>query len=349
MENIETKSKKSTFVSIVIPVYNGQSFLKKLLLAIKDQTYKNYQVIAVDNKSTDDSVKILESFKDIIPLKIIDNQKNDGYSGGCNTGIKNSDGELFLFLSQDRIISPDWLSKAIPKIQSNQEIGCVFGKVIVDETTYSEYGGIYDMYGSPCMKGSPETSDLFYAGGCILVKKSVIDKIGMFDQKFFMYQEDIDLCWRMHLAGYCIHLVDEIECKNIGGGVSNTFYVEGKLFVNFDSELIQMPVYRFYHSIVKNRIRIVLKNYSLKNIIQRLPVIMILILLRGTLMTVKSKNFSYVSSAFKGVFWNIINIKDTLMERRRIQSFRIVDEKIIVKKMIKRSIEWESLGKLRND
>jgi len=263
--------------------------------------------------------------------------------------LVNAKGDLFLFLSQDRIISSNWLDKSVTKILTEQNVGCVFGKVIAKGTSYDEYGAAYDIYGSPCMKGTTETTNLFYAGGAILVRSDIIEKIGAFDPKFFMYQEDIDLCWRIRLAGYRIEMVDDIECKNIGGGVSNTFYVDGKLFVNFDPELIKMPVYRFYHSIAKNRMRVLLKNYSLKNIIRRLPTVLGLIILRGTLMSIKTRNPFYFTSAFKGIFWNALYLRDTLNHRKKIQKYRKVNDQDIEKHMINRSIELESIGRLVND
>lgn len=345
---MKTKDSEKPLVAIIIPVYNGKKLLENLLLSIQSQTYKNYEVIAVDNKSSDNSLNILNSFKEIIPMKIILNEKNEGYCGGCNKGIENAKGDLFLFLSQDRIISSNWLDKSVTKILTEQNVGCVFGKVISKGTSYDEYGAVYDIYGSPCMKGTTETTNLFYAGGAILVRSDIIEKIGAFDQKFFMYQEDIDLCWRIRLAGYRIEMVEDIECKNIGGGVSNTFYVDGKLFVNFDPELVQMPVYRFYHSIAKNRMRVLLKNYSLKNIIRRLPIVLGLIILRGTLMSIKTRNPLYFTSAFKGIFWNALYLRDTLNHRKKIQKYRKVNDHDIEKHMINRSIELESIGRLVN-
>ncbi len=339
---LETE-KQSPRVSIIIPVHNGKSFLDRLLCSIESQTYKNYELVIINNNSSDGSAEILESYKNKIPLKIINCDKNDGYCGGCNTGIENSKGELLLFLSQDRIMSDDWISKSVSAIHDNAKIGCVFGRVVTDGMSYAEYGAAYDIYGSPCMKGSNEETNLFYAGGCILTRRTVIDEIGAFDQEFFMYQEDIDLCWRMHIAGYDISCAEGIESQNIGGGTSNTFYVDEKLHVSFDSELIAMPEYRFYHGISKNRIRVMLKNYSSKNIIKRLPIALVLIILHGTFMAVKTKKISYVGLAFKGMFWNILKMRDTLIERRRIQSFRAVNDEHIERKMIKKSIELESI------
>ena len=164
-------------VSIIIPVYNGEQYLEKLITSLEKQAYSNIEIIAVDNKSTDNSVKILNSFcTKITSLKIVLNERNEGYCGGCNRGISNSNGEFLLFLSQDRIIDQDWLNKTITRMLSDSKIGCVLGKVLREGASTPEYGHAYDIYGAVLIKGSPEESNLFFAGGTVLVRRSV--KIG---------------------------------------------------------------------------------------------------------------------------------------------------------------------------
>lgn len=335
-------------VSIIIPVYNGEQYLEKLITSLEKQAYSNIEIIAVDNKSTDNSVKILNSFHTkITSLKIVLNERNEGYCGGCNRGIDNSNGEFLLFLSQDRIIEQDWLNKTIARMLSDSKIGCVLGKVLREGASAPEYGHAYDIYGAILIKGSPEESNLFFAGGTVLVRRSVIEKIGAFDPEFFVYHEDVDLSWRMRLAGFTISIVEDAVCHNIGGGISDTFNNEGKLHVSFDRELISMPVYKFYYS-QRNRIRTMLKNYSRIRILKRLPIAICLIFLRGLFMSFITKRSTYLFSVFRGLWWNATHIQSTMRYRNKIQQLRVVDDAIIEECMMRQSIELASLKMIMN-
>lgn len=330
-------------VSIVIPVYNGESRLEELIESLMNQTYKKIEIITVDNNSTDNSIKVLEILnKEKISLRIFSNKQNEGYCGGCNKGIENARGEFLLFLSQDRIMSFDWIEKTVDEMNSDGKIGCVIGKVEREGASSGEYGHSYDVYGAVLINGSPMESNLFFGGGTVIIKKEILDEIGGFDPEFFIYQEDVDICWRIRLSGKKIKIVENAVCQNKGGGISDTFYDSGKYQIKFDTELINMPIYKFYYS-QKNRIRTMLKNYSTKNIWKRIPISIIMIFLRGIFMSVKNKNILYFTATFKGIFWNILYLNNTMKFRKEIQKNRVIDDDEIEKYMINHSIELEGM------
>ena len=329
-------------VSVVIPVYNGEKFLVKLLDSLQKQTYKKLEIITVNNNSKDNSLNLLKSLNEKIDFKIISNKKNEGYSGGCNRGFDVATGNYVLFLSQDRVMNNDWIEKTVSKMKENEKIGCVIGKVIIKEASSPEFGHSYDIFGAVLINGIPDEKNLFFGGGTVLFKKKVLDKVGCFDAKFFGWQEDVDICWRVMLAGYSIKIEKNAECFGDGVAISDTFFENGKYHITFDSELINMSLMRFYYS-QRNRIRTLLKNYSTKNIWKRLPITIIILILRGTYMTIKNKNISYFLAIMKGFFWNIAQINDTLKLHNEIQNLRILDEKEIEKKMIQESIELKAM------
>ena len=95
----EIFSSQKGLVSIIIPIYNGESHLVELIESLINQTYKKIEIITVDNNSTDNSLKMLEILsKEKTPLRIFSNKKNEGYCGGCNKGIENAYGEFLLFI-----------------------------------------------------------------------------------------------------------------------------------------------------------------------------------------------------------------------------------------------------------
>ena len=337
---------KKGLVSIIIPIYNGESRIEELINSLMVQTYKNIEIITVDNNSTDDSISILKKLDNKkIPLKIFSNKKNEGYCGGCNKGIEKANGEFLLFLSQDRIMNFDWIEKTIEEINKNEETCCVIGKVIREGATSAEYGHSYDIYGSVVINSIPKESNVFFGGGTVLIKKTILDKIGFFDPEFFIYQEDVDICWRIRLTGKKIKIVENAICQNKGGGISDTFYDSNNYQIKFDKELINMPIYKFYYS-QKNRIRTMLKNYSTKNIWKRIPISIIMIFLRGIFMSIENRNLAYLVAVFRGYFWNIQYLKNTLQSRKKIQKNRVVNDHEIEKYMINHSIEIEGIKKI---
>ena len=336
----------SELVSVIIPLHNGQKHLLELIQSLKNQTYNKIEVIIVDNNSTDNSVPLLKSLNDkIISLNIFLNKKNEGYCGGCNEGIKHAKGEYLLFLSQDRIMNSDWIELTVTKMKEDKKIGCVVGKVIREGASSAEYGHSYDVYGAVLINGISDESKLFFGGGTVLIRKKVIDQVGGFDPEFFIYQEDVDICWRIRLAGYDIK-IENVVCINKGGGISDTFYNNKQYNITFDSELINMPLYKFYYG-QKNRIRTLLKNYSVKNILKRLPVVIIMILLRGIFMSITSKKISYFIAVFRGFWWNIMHVSNTMKIRKEIQHFRVVNDDEIEKYMLPKSIELNAIMSLR--
>jgi len=330
-------------VSIIIPVYNGEPHLDELIENLVNQTYKKIEIITIDNNSTDNSLELLKVLsKGKTFLRIFSNKKNEGYCGGCNKGIENAYGEFLLFLSQDRIMNNDWIEKIVDEINKNEKTGCVIGKVEREGASSPEYGHSYDVYGAVLINGSPIESNLFFGGGTVLIRKKILDEIGGFDPEFFIYQEDVDICWRIRLSGNKIKIVENAICQNKGGGISDTFHDSDKFQIKFDSELVNVPIYKFYYS-QKNRIRTMLKNYSMKNVCKRIPISIMMIFLRGIFMSVKNKNKSYLTAVFKGFFWNILYLNNTLQFRKKIQKNRIIDDYEIEKYMINHSIELEGI------
>ena len=343
----QTIPSQSGLVSVIVPLYNGQKHLLELIQSLKNQTHDKIEVIIVDNNSTDDSVRLSKSLSEkIIHLNIFLNKKNEGYCGGCNEGIKHANGEYLLFLSQDRIMSNDWIEKTIAKMNQDEKIGCVVGKVIRDGASSPEYGHSYDVYGAVLINGTPDESKLFFGGGTVLIRKKTIEQVGGFDPEFFIYQEDVDICWRIRLAGYEIKIEKNAVCHNKGGGISDTFYDNKQYNISFDSELINIPLYKFYYS-QKNRIRTLLKNYSTVNIVKSLPLVIIIILLRGIFMSLTTKNFSYFIAVFRGFWWNIIHIVNTVKVRKKIQQSRVISDMEIKKHMLQKSIELNAIMSLR--
>lgn len=206
------------FLSIIIVNWNGEPFVENCLNSIYTQdTRISYEVIVWDNASTDGSVSLIR--QNFPQVKLIQSDKNLGFAGGNNRAFNHAHGEYYLLLNNDTVLREGTLDAMAEVVASNPSIG-IWGfhlinpdgstqksagrfpniiTEILDQTglhkfiPYSQYA--YSWY------NTPEEAD-WVTGACMLIKRQVIEKIGMFDERYFMFLEDVDLCYRARKAGW---------------------------------------------------------------------------------------------------------------------------------------------------
>lgn len=206
------KRNKSPKVSIIILNWNGGEDVLECLKSVKDIDYPDYEVIVVDNGSTDNSVEgIKRSFPNI---NLIQNNKNLGFPEGTNVGIRAATGDYIMLLNDDTVVARNILKDLVEAMGSNANIG-IAGPTILyysePDKIWSAGGKLSSLgYASHIGKGLKLNKELFnkprfvdYITGCaVLIKKEVIDKIGLLDPEYFLYFEDADFCLRAKKAGY---------------------------------------------------------------------------------------------------------------------------------------------------
>ena len=203
---------KKPLVSIVILNYNGKEYLEDSLSSLQKQTYKNTEILLVDNNSTDGSVDFVrEKFRDI---KIIENKENLGFSGGNNVGIERSSGSLIALVNPDTILDENWLRILVNVALSDEKIGIVGGKIYFwPDSERIQFSGaklnisiIYSQELNSSKSnaaGYATVSESDFVSGCsLLVKREVIDEIGPLDPIFFIYFEEVDWCFSAKEKGY---------------------------------------------------------------------------------------------------------------------------------------------------
>lgn len=230
------KCKKIT--SIIILTYNQLNYTKLCIESIRKFTNReSYEIIIVDNNSSDDTVKWLESQED---LNVIYNKENKGFPAGCNQGIKISNGDNILLLNNDTIVTPNWLNNLETALYSSGDIGavgsisnsCSNGQQI--QVDYSDIEQLIN-FGAEFNVSNPSTWEyrLKLIGYCYMVKKEVLDKIGLLDEIFTPGNyEDDDLSLRILSEGYklilCkdtfVHHFGSVSFSNEGVKFSNVFY-----------------------------------------------------------------------------------------------------------------------------
>lgn len=211
-------------VSIIILNWNGWKDTIECLESLKNIDYPNYEIIVVDNNSRDDSAKKLKEYinSDGRQIVFITNENNLGFAGGNNVGIKyvleksKIDNEYILLLNNDTIVDPQFLSYLIKIGESDERIG-ILGPLIYyyDEPKRIQFGGgkIKKFMTRGVHIGLNEIdqgqfSDIdynivdYYTGCALMIKKEVIDKIGLMPEDYFLYYEDVDWNLKAKKAGY---------------------------------------------------------------------------------------------------------------------------------------------------
>jgi GT2 family glycosyltransferase len=206
-------------VSIIIPHYNGEDLLYNCIDSIyKNISIKNFELIVVDNASTDDSInRIKSSFESV---KIISSNSNLGYSGGCNLGATHASGKYLLFLNNDTEHSSEWIEKLVHFLDSNSNIAAVQPKILnIYNKKLFDYaggtGGFIDKFCFPFVQGRifdtleedhgqyNNPSKIFWASGAaIMIRSNVFKELEGFDKIYFSYMEEIDFCWRVQSLGH---------------------------------------------------------------------------------------------------------------------------------------------------
>ena len=218
MADSNKKSNLNTpLLSIIIPHHGGFEVLNECLTSLQESTFKDYEIILVDNSSKDDSVIRI---KDKFPyINILTLKENLGYAGGCNEGALKSKGKFLLFLNNDTIHASNWLEPLINLISKDDTIGAIQPKILnIKEKQLFDYaggsGGFIDIFCFPFTRGRifnhiekdenqyNNQQEIFWASGCAFItRKDLFLKI-LFDTRLFAYMEEIDYSWKLMLSGY---------------------------------------------------------------------------------------------------------------------------------------------------
>lgn len=245
----------SPSVAIVILNWNGVKLLEKFLPFIFSSLYDNFFVVIVDNCSTDNSIAFLEQ---VYPrIRIIKNEQNKGFAKGYNDALQLITADYYVLLNSDVEVTKDWLEPAINLMQNDPLIAASQPKVLsyADKKTF-EYagacGGWLDAYGYPFARGRvfdicetdsgqyDSVQQIFWAtGACLFVKAEAFHAVGGFDEYFFAHQEEIDLCWRLQLAGYKIFAQPRSTVYHIGGATL-PMGDKRKVYLNFRNNLVML-------------------------------------------------------------------------------------------------------------
>jgi GT2 family glycosyltransferase len=321
-------------VSIIIANYNGEKYLERCLESLERTEYPEYDLVIVDDGSTDTSVEIIQRYiSHNSKIKLIMNEKNYGASASRNRAIDLVTGEVIVFLDNDTEVTPSWLNCMIETLYSSDQVGAVQAVLMDFEKRdqiqnagvllWAQTGwGLPDFQWSE-NSGKMEKSPIIAISACMAVKKEVLLIVGGFDQKEAVTTEDLDLSWRIWIAGFTILRASDAVVYHW------TKSIDMRRSMNASAEKI-------YFHLTKNSLTSILKNYEIRNAIWFSLYSLCISLGRGVLSLVKRYDFSALRGSVRGFIWTTQNLRYILNERKKIQLTRKVSDRELFQTVLRK-------------
>lgn len=311
-------------ITIVLVTYNARHYLPECLESVYRQDYPKglVKIIAVDNNSSDSTVGYLQ--ENHPEIKLITNRQNLGFAEANNQGYflaKKQQSDYLVLLNQDTIVEPNWLLHMVDLAEGDDKIGAVQPKILLhpEKDLINSFGNSIHLLGfAYCNKYRHKDQqevtrpfELPYASGAAcLLKMSVLEKTGLFDDTLFMYHEDVDLGWKIRLAGYKV-MLDPIA-------------------VIYHKYNYSKAKYKFYY-MDRNRWIVILKNYKLLTLLLISPALVVMEL---GIIFFSFKNGWYKEKV-RGLFWVLFHLPQIVFSRMRVQfGLRQVKDREILKEFV---------------
>jgi hypothetical protein len=316
-------------VDIIIPYFKRRDMLERCLDSLENTLYPAMSIVVVDNGGKEAGLVFL--VKRYRNSRLVRLQENKGYAGGCNAGLKGSSADYVVFMNDDTVHDPRWLDRLVLAALEDERIGALQPKILSLKSggkgkKVFDYagaaGGMLDRLGYPyCLGrkfsgtefdlGQYDTGqDIFWASGvAMFVKRTAVEELGGFDEDFFMQMEEIDLSWRMKLAGYLVRSVPSSVIMH-EGGASLQCGSEEKIYFNH-----------------RNNITMLLKNRSIAGLCWLVPVrIMLEVVTSIYYLTQLPGGVKKSGAVWRAIASSIRHFSGTLKKRQAIQCARVVDE-----------------------
>lgn len=298
-------------VSVIIVVHNSFRDLRDCISSILRADYPHVEIIAVDSASTDGSPGLV--WREFPSVKLLEYPVNVGFCEGNKRAVRLAKGEFVFLLNPDTVTPSDTISTLVARMERDSHIGVLAPKML-----FLQERGVINSAGLQsnrifysCDRGfleydrgqyDEEANVIGACGGAMFVRKAVIDEIGLFDSRYFMYYEDLDFGIRSWLAGYKVlytpHVTVYHHMRASGRSEHLNEYVDNK-----------------------NRIRTLLKNCSLPTLLRTLSRSLVFDL-ACIVNHLRLGRFSAAGLRFKALLWNLIMLPDTLAWRSQINRVR---------------------------
>jgi GT2 family glycosyltransferase len=291
------------FVSVIILNFNGEDYLANCIASVLKNRYSNFEVILVDNASTDSSLKLAqEAFGADPRLRIIKNDANLGFSGGNNIGFNYAKGDYIVLLNNDTIVDSDWLAALVSAMQNDSTIGLAQSMILmIDGEKIQTAGWLFSNYLvqkhalAENKNSNTKFSSIFEvsvaSGASMITRRTLLDEIGLFDSKIPFFYDDTLLSFKVWLADKRVVTVPNSKIRHIQGATSawnvelTTFnLLKAKICLTFD------VYYR-----LDELARAAFTNFSYTTI--------------NSLFALKRKNIAVISANVHGFAWGLSNFR----------------------------------------
>ncbi len=230
-------------VSVVVPNFNGASYLADCLDSVRGQTYEPLEAIVVDDASTDGSEDIVTA--SYPEMRLVRLPVNGGFAHAANVGMQAARGETIALLNNDAVADPHWIEELTGALRRYPKAGSAASKILLFDPPgrLNSAGDVFKRSGVPDNRGAweidsgqyDEETEVFGASGAALAyRRAMLSDIGLYDERLFMYCEDVDLAFRAQIAGFrCVYTPTAIVHHRLsaaGGGMLASYYC-GRNFV----------------------------------------------------------------------------------------------------------------------
>lgn len=321
--NDDIISENAPRVSVIVINFNGLNFLGPCLSSLEKLAYRNYEVILLDNNSSDNSVNFVKEYFPWVKVLALD--RNYGFAEGNNKAAEIASGKYIAFLNNDTEVDTKWLTELIRVAELDENIGICTSKIYLlgQGRLLNSVGGTINLIGQGWDKGYLEEdfgqydqiTDVFDpCGAAFLIRKHVGSLIGYFEKSHFAYYEDVDIGWKTWLFGYKVVFVPNAIVYHKWRG---TFCDVNSTFKIFLYE--------------RNRIMTFIRNFSTLTMIKLLPLLLINEFIRAMGYVIIFNEFRYISTRLNIYLCIIRKLPHILKTRNYIQKSRKIKDKDILK------------------
>lgn len=260
-------------VNIITVTYNQFDYTTKCIKSLLEDGYLNKKIICVDNGSDITQYKkFINQYKDIPNISFIRSEKNLGYGFGCNLGVSQVNNGYVVFINNDTEVEKGWLFPLVEHMETNPEVGACQPKIkSLENKNFFEYsgaaGGLMDMFGFPFNRGRifytveedkgqyDSIADVVWCSGTAFITRfDTLKDVGLFDETFFMYVEENDLCWRMYRNNWTLKYIP-----------NSVVFHKGMATM----QVSRNPTKEFF--LHRNDLLLLFKNYSLGQLVLAFP------------------------------------------------------------------------------
>ena len=310
-------------VSVIIVNYNGKTLLEQCLESLFKVNYDNFEVILVDNNSTDKTVEFVTKKYPLIILIKLDSNK--GFAEPNNMGAKIAKGKYLLFLNNDTVVTPNFISEMIKVVENNKKIAICQSLLLQSDGSIDSSGDFIDGLGVVfSSKEIPNKIQKISSakGASLLIRKQTFTDLGGFDKKFFATFEDVDLGWRTWILGYDVVIAPKSIVYHLGGQTISKIKPE-IAFHGFKNQ-ISMKITNFETNLVFKKLSLFFIKYGLREL-----KIWLDYSLTGTTRLTPTKyekkiaSKPSISTILKSLFWILTNSRYLIRKHHEINSKRV--------------------------